>query len=325
MYNIRADEGVLKAHMGQAMRSSERICRRLRGLGGVTGLAVAGALVGVACGGGTKGVSADAGGARGSLGGAGATSHVRGAGGAGARGNGCTDATALRFAFPSMYSAYDGVHEFKVPNAILFDTGAAVRWSVSDERLASLAPDALSGGIVATTREAGKVTIQAELPGGACGSVELTIREATPAEWETGRTRYESGDPLPTIADPPVAPADGSNLLEAGGVHPACLGCHDPDHPVPVFRASSPSPMQMGGSSDDALMAVFRDGVIPAEDYYLSYVPQETWRVFHRWTVTDEEALGLVVYQRSLPPKVMSPVADFRGLPPHAGGDAGAR
>jgi hypothetical protein len=248
-----------------------------------------------------------------------------GAGGAGGTGGqsttGCQTNTLPIF-FSPMFSAYDGVHTFQIPVIVSGVSNATVTWTATPDDLVNLdkRPDLL----MITTKKAGTVTIQAQT-GNNCGSAPLTIFDATPAEWEAGNKRYNNGVPLPPIPMPPVPPADGSNLLEAGGVRPACTNCHGEGSTGGIFKGITHTPQQIGGFDNDQLTQVITSGIIPPGGYYNDAVgiPQRIWSFFHKWTVSPEEAKGLVVYLRALTPKSAGGSVDFTGI--GAGGrDAGA-
>src|SRR5262245_53826983 len=122
-----------------------------------------------------------------------------GAGGGGGKEGPCT-ANNLPISFNPMYSAYiDGSsHTFQIPAVANGVSGAAVKWSASDPTMVQIERGDTSGGVLITMLKAGKVTITASL-NGSCGTSELTITEATEAQWAAGNARYNNMNPLPTI------------------------------------------------------------------------------------------------------------------------------
>src|SRR5687767_6519095 len=64
----------------------------------------------------------------------------------------------LTILFSPMYSAHDGVHDFKIPAIV--DGVPKVKWSASDPSMVDLDPTA--DGVLITTRKPGKVTITAK-------------------------------------------------------------------------------------------------------------------------------------------------------------------
>ena len=235
-----------------------------------------------------------------------------GAGGAGGQTTQCQE--NLDIYFSPMYSAFDnGVHTYQIPAIVSGVSNATVEWSATPADAVGLdrRPDLL----MITTRKAGAVTIQAKTSNG-CGTAPLTIADATAALWETGSARYNNGQPLPPIPNPPVPPADGSNLFEVNGARPACTTCHGDTATSNIFKGITHTPQQTGGFTDEELIQVIRAGVIPPGGYYNDAVgiPQRIWQFFHRWTISDDEARGLVVYLRSLTPKSAGGSVDFSGI-----------
>jgi len=244
-------------------------------------------------------------------------------------GSGACQSQDLPLYFTPMYSAYDGgTHTFQVPAIANGVSGAAVTWSASDPTMVAFENDSATGGVIITTMKAGTVTIQAKA-GNRCGTSLLTITSATPADWDVGNQRYNSGFPLPDImapgGGPPMLPADGSNPLEVPGKPPACTNCHGETATSSVFRTVSHTPQQTGGFSDDELIAVFMTGVIPPGGYYDSTIlPQTIWKFFHKWTdITDAQKKGVLIYLRALTPKPQGGKIDFQQLMMATGQGAG--
>src|SRR5450755_1966873 len=106
---------------------------------------------------------------------------------------GC-DKSALTILFSPMYSAFDGVHTFQVPAVVngLDPTQISITWTASDPSMVKLETDPTTGGVMITTRKAGKVSIVATA-GSLCGASLLTISSATPQDWTDGSARYNNG------------------------------------------------------------------------------------------------------------------------------------
>ena len=225
-------------------------------------------------------------------------------GGAGGEGTpGCD--SSLQIFFSPMYSAFiDGTRAFEIPAIVNGVSNANVTWSADPPNLVALDPRPEL--LMIRTQGAGTVAITARAADH-CGNSQLTISQATAAQWEAGNARYNNGVPLPPVPNPPIPPADGSNPLEANGVRPACASCHSEAAAPGIFKSFTYTPQQIGGYSDEEIVQVLTKGVIPAGGYYNtgSGIPQAIWSFFHRWTLSAEEARGLVVYLRSLPPKSM--------------------
>jgi hypothetical protein len=63
------------------------------------------------------------------------------------------------------------------------------------------------------------------------------------------------------------------------------------------------------------LQATFLYGQLPPDFFYdESVLPLEIWRAYHRWTLTQDEARGLVVYLRSLEPRPEARDPDVSGF-----------
>jgi hypothetical protein len=237
-----------------------------------------------------------------------------GPGGAGGQNTtGCQNQN-LQIYFSPMYSAFDnGAHTYQIPAIVSGVSNATVTWTAEPSDAVAL--DARPELLMITTRKAGAVTIKAQ-NGNNCGSAPLTISDATAALWEAGNARYNNSQPLPPIPNPPVPPMDGSNLFEVNGARPACTNCHGDTATTGIFKGITHTPQQTGGFTDDELIQVIRAGVIPEGGYYNDAVgiPQRIWQFFHRWTISDDEARGLVVYLRSLTPKSAGGSVDFSGI-----------
>ena len=171
------------------------------------------------------------------------------------------------------YSGYDGQHTFKVPVAIY---GAA-----SDVTLASSDPSAVKITKVklttpgndqgtwffAETQKAGTITLTATSKGKTADTT-LTVKSYDPAAYETGKARYMNGSD------------DGKD--------PSCTKCHDAqsggiDH----------SPAAMASDQDPDVKAIITTGIV--NEHPIT-------SVVHKWSATDTELAGLVIYLRSLEP-----------------------
>ncbi|MDB4995176.1 MAG: hypothetical protein JWM74_2608 [Myxococcaceae bacterium] len=228
-----------------------------------------------------------------------------------------TDDNALEILFPTIYSAYDGTHAFKVPAMV---AGVKkLKWSASDPTMVDLAPSADGSSVMITMRKAGSVTLKAQ-SGSLAGTAKLTIEEATPDDWESGNARYNNG-----IVLPPRGKRDGGRgeAGEGGGGNPeakqaACTNCHgssDVQH----------TPMQTGGYTDDELIAIFTKGEKP-EGVEQRIMPYEQWHRIHQWAMNEDATKGVVIYLRSLEPKSQGAV-DWggRGGGKRDGGGGGHR
>jgi len=218
----------------------------------------------------------------------------------------------LSLLFSPAYSAYDGVHDFKLPAIV--QGVREVEWSTNDPTMVDLAPDNSTGGILITTRKAGEVKIIARA-GVLSGSLTLHITDATPEDWETGEQRYNNEIAFPPVPDGGIMFPDGG--VPDGGMSPimipeniSCVNCHgsaatalDVEH----------TPQQTGGYSDEELIQIFTMGMKPARAKFHTPFPIEIYENFHTWDATDAEKKGIVIYLRSLEPKSQG-MLDFQGL-----------
>lgn len=208
-------------------------------------------------------------------------------------------ADALELEFSPMYSAYNGAQTFKIPVRVAGVDGAT--FSASDPSMVDIqtTPD----GAMITTLKAGQVTITASAEG-RTGSALLTITEATQADWELGRDRYNNG--IPAFAEDADGGMPGTGLPDPDS---ACTSCHGEGADEDIEH----TPQQTGGYSDQELIDIFTLGMKPPG------VPQRVvplpgvWSLAHRWQMTEAEARGIVIYLRALEPRAQGEV-DFGGL-----------
>jgi len=211
---------------------------------------------------------------------------------------GTCDNPQIDVLFSPMYSAYDGVHQFKVPAVVDGINAGAVVWSAADPSLVDMAPDPTNGGVMLTMRKAGSTQIIATA-GGLCGVASLTVTQASPNDWMDGSARYNDGVVL-VNGQPPRGPGDAG----AAGREAACTNCHGDTATMAAFKTVSHTPTQTGGFSDDELIQIFTMGMVPTGGYFdETIVPYRQWQNFHRWSMTPEQAKGMIVYLRSLTPQ----------------------
>jgi hypothetical protein len=247
-----------------------------------------------------------------------------GSGGTAPISNGQCTSKALSILFTPMYSAYAPNHTFQIP-VVLKDidpSAVQIKFSASDPTMVDIQqPDPMTGIATITTRKAGKVEIVAQASG-LCGSSTLTITPATEDDWNAGNMRYNN---MMAISGPGGLrqPAD------AGPADFACTNCHGDTATAATtpFKTVAHTPEQTGGFSDDDLVNIFKNGMVPQGGYFDStIVPQNAWSRFHHWSVTDAEAKGLVVYLRSLTPTSQTGMrGDFGGMRIRPDGGFGRR
>lgn len=217
----------------------------------------------------------------------------------------------LNLHFDPMYSAYDGVHEFQLPVIVEDVSGATFR--ASDPSMVTI--EQTADGATLTMRKAGKVTIIASTPDGQTGRATLTISAATPEAWQSGSERYNNGMGL----DGGVRLGPGGGNL-TGNTELACTTCHGVT--AQTFGDVEHTPQQTGGYSDDQLIKIFTMAQKPAGIGQHTNVSLSSWQSFHKWSATDAQKRGLVVYLRSLAPKAQGTL-DFGGFRPRGDGGMG--
>jgi len=241
-----------------------------------------------------------------------------------------------------MYSAYDGVHTFQIPAVVngIDATQTSLEWSASDPSMVKLETDPTTGGVMITTRKAGKVSIIASA-GNLCGASLLTITAATPTDWEDGSMRYNDGvviNRLPVTGGPGMGRGGAGGGSGAGGSgagapgtaggggaaanQAACTNCHGDTASGP-YKTVQHTPEQTGGFSDADLINIFQNGIVPTGGYFdASIVSYALWQSFHKWDVGDTPQ-NMVIYLRSLTPAAQTGSANFGGL--FGGGGGGGR
>jgi hypothetical protein len=225
------------------------------------------------------------------------------------------DLTQLQVLFNPMYSAFDGVHPFKVPAIVDNVDPSTVTWSLSDPSMADLVVDPGIGGVMIAPRKPGKVTVIATA-GKQRGTSLLTITQATPDDWSVGNMRYNNGVVL--TGGVGRQNGDGGAMKDV-----ACTNCHGDTATAGPYRTVSHTPQQTGGFSDDDLLGIFTMGKVPVDGYFDSTVVNyNMWRQFHNWQMSPQEAKGIIVYLRSLTPQAQAGRrGDFGG---RGRGDGGA-
>jgi hypothetical protein len=238
--------------------------------------------------------------------------------------NGQCTSKSLSLLFTPMYSAFAPNHSFQVPVVVngVDPATAGIVFSASDPSMVDIQqPDRTTGIAMLTTRKAGTVEIIAAA-GGLCGSSTLTITAATEADWSVGNTRYNNMMAI-------TGPGGLRQPRDAGPADFACTNCHGDTATAATapFRTVSHTPEQTAGFSDEDLVNIFKNGMVPKGGYFdTTIVPQNVWSGFHHWSVTDEEAKGLVVYLRALTPASQNGMrGDFGGMRVRPDGGFGRR
>lgn len=234
--------------------------------------------------------------------------------GSGSSESASTDAE-LEIHFDTMYSAFDGQHEFKLPAVV---TGVKkVKWSVSDPSIASIETQT-DGSAMITVLAAGTVDIIAKA-GSITGKAPLTITQSQDDEWEAGNQRYNNG----TVLTRPMKGDGGAGgWMDGGGggmggykdKQLSCTNCHG----AAADKGSGDvehTPTQTAGYSDDELITIFTKGQKPAGVPQRVMMNKAQWSKMHQWQMDEYAVKGIVVYLRSLEPKSQGDV-DFGGRGP---------
>ena len=216
----------------------------------------------------------------------------------------CADPT-LKLVFSPMYSAVipgDDTHSFQLPVVVEGVSGSALTWRASDLSAVSITPDSLTGGVLLTMLGTAKspgtpVTITANTST-ACGTATLDITSATTDDWTTGEARYND------------------RVSVEAGTRAACSDCHAPHADAGRgFNDIAHTPEQTGGFSDQQLVNIVQNGVVPDGGYFdKTIVSYSQWQAFHQWNLTSSEQVGIVVYLRSLVPTAQMGTANFGGV-----------
>ena len=216
------------------------------------------------------------------------------------------DWKALTIIFPTMYSAYDGVHTFQVPAHVDGATVELSAWQAIPSDAVTFDPDPdVEGGVLITVSSAEPQITIAASAGPIGGTAALFITKGTPEQWEAGKARYANGVEFnldidfSQVLDPNwEPPAPPPNL--------ACNNCHTTG--AKYFEIQH-TPTQAARFSDDDLKGIFTMGMKP-EGVGFRILPAmigsmtntEIYALYHKWDTTPEEVQGLIIYLRSLTP-----------------------
>jgi hypothetical protein len=202
-----------------------------------------------------------------------------------------------------MYSAVipgNTDHTFQIPAIVAGVNSNAVHWSASSNAV-MLSADPSTGGVLITMNPAvtaSQVTIQASA-GGSCGTSVLNITSSTVGAWDAGAARYNDGVPIPANPRQVFEPDAGPGSLRI-----ACVNCHAPkgeDAGMGFgFNDVAHTPEQTGGFSDQQLLDIVQNGVVPGYDdagvaagdagyFDPTIVSYTQWHRFHQWNLTTAE------------------------------------
>lgn len=273
-------------------------------MGGGTGGAGFGGLGGAAGIGATGGVG---GAGTGGLGGVGATGGTGGTGATGIQGMfpEVTDWNALEIVYPTSYSGYDGVHQFKVPFHVKCTGGIPLSaWHADPPTAVSFDadpnPDVMDGVIVTVLEPVAQITI-AVVSGNLGGTAPLNITIGTPAQWELGNMRYNNGADWSLNILMPMAPPPNTK----------CTVCHSANSSTGFDIQHTPT--QLARASDADIIQIMTTGTKPASVPFrvlpdtimfggMTYTNAELYAMFHEWDPTADALTGMILYLRALTP-----------------------
>jgi len=224
------------------------------------------------------------------------------------------DWAALDVIYDTTYSAFDGVHPFKVPYHVLDTEVELADWFSIPAGAVSFDVDpdleTMGGGVIATIVEYHpEITIGVQ-SGMLGGTAPLFVTEATEEEWLVGEARYDNGT---NYEFPELGPDEfAALLLDPSWSPPAppdncsCISCHSSNA---MYFEIQHTPTQAARFSDEQLMNIMTMGMKP-EGVGFRILPEmlgektnvEIYEEFHTWTGSEQELKGLVVYLRSLAP-----------------------
>jgi hypothetical protein len=89
-----------------------------------------------------------------------------------------------------------------------------------------------------------------------------------------------------------------------------------------AFAVVNETPLQTGGYTDNEMVDIFLHGQIPVGGYFDdTIVSRSRWSQFHLWSMSTDQAQGVVAYMRSLVPSWQKGISN---LPPRIPPDAGS-
>jgi hypothetical protein len=265
-------------------------------------------------------------------------------------GDDVTTTRANLIQFSPMYSAYDGVHDYKLTPSVPTSAadskdsdpvmGSTMKWSFDDAYVKAEDFGDLPGAKLLTTKKAGTTTVSvtATTKSGlkVKGTAMLTISQASDADWQKGDARYNNGMAIDWSTVIPMGgpgAAAAAAAADGGGAPPATM-CGFPASFAPMIPKSSAcgnchnamsgitvehTPTQTAGYSNEQLIDIFTQGMKPAGGTFNSPflknlpMPDCIYKSFHTWEIDDDTKNGIVDKLRSLSPAVQ-PSIDFARL-----------
>lgn len=265
-------------------------------------------------GGGTGGVGA--------IGGASGTGAVGGVGGAGMGGTGgggdslegrfpeVTDWNALEIVYPTMYSAYDGQHTFKVPVRVRCTSVPLSAWKAEPASAVTFDtdPDNADGAMITILEPVASIRI-AVVNGPLGGIAPLNVTIGTPAQYALGEERYNNGADWSLNILMPMAPPPDTK----------CTVCHSENSSTDFDIEHTPT--QLARASDSEITQIMTTGTKPASVPFrvlpdtitfgtMTFTNAELYQEFHLWTASPDALTGMILYLRALTPRGQGCVTD---------------
>jgi hypothetical protein len=244
---------------------------------------------------------------------AGSSGTANAAGAAGLQGTAGAPITDVRIDLPNIYSANDGgAHIYQVvaqlpgladPPASDPIMPATINWTFDDSYVSAVPFVDLPRAVLLTTKRAGvtsiRVTAQTQSGTSVHGEARLTISQASDADWQLGSQRYDLGMvvDLTRVCDLTLNASDVPKTA-------ACAECHSKTTGLSVEY----TPLQTAGFSDDALIAIFSQGMRPVGLTFENPLLQGSadadcvFKSFHTWNLDDAVTRGMVWKLRSITP-----------------------
>jgi hypothetical protein len=227
--------------------------------------------------------------------------------GTGSSENDETDDAELSIEWPTMYTAFGGSHEFKIPARL--DGVKNAKWSADPSDAVSFEKQDDGSVMITTKKLVSDVKITAKA-GSLKATATLHMDEATDELWQQGNDRYRNG----VVFSRPDGGGGGHKGDGGGGwqktINPnlACTNCHDKGGKGTDVEHT---PTQTGGYSDEDLKNIFENATKPSWAK-MRTMKLEQWQKIHKWQMDENEVQGLIIYLRALTPESQGTL-DFGG------------